>query len=104
MSERTREKAPLPCPEMAPIRARIDELDKKIVTLLAERQKCVESAGRVKPSRDTVVDQARIEEVIALVTAEAQRTGLSTTIAEKVWRTLIELSIQHEYEVFDRRP
>jgi isochorismate pyruvate lyase len=37
------------------------------------------------------------------VIAEGRRTGLSAGIAEPVWRTLIEVSIAHEFNVFDRR-
>ena len=101
--KRMNERAPLPCPEMETIRRAIDALDKKLVTLLAERQKLIEAAGKVKPSRDTVRDEARIEEVVALVKKEAAKAGLAEEIAEPVWRQLIESSIAYEYGVFDER-
>ena len=97
------ERAPLPCPEMEAIRRDIDALDKKLVALLAERQKLIEAAGKVKPSRDTVRDEARIEEVVSLVKKEAAKVGLAEQIAEPVWRQLIESSIAYEYGVFDDR-
>ena len=97
-------RAPVPCPEMTDIRNQIDALDKRLVALLADRQKLISAAGRVKPNRDTVRDEARIEEVIKLVLAEAERAGLARQIAEPLWRQLIESSIAHEYEVFDERP
>lgn len=97
------ERAPLPCPEMEAIRRDIDALDKKLVALLAERQKLIEAAGKVKPSRDTVRDEARIEEVVSLVKKEAAKAGLAEQIAEPVWRQLIESSIAYEYGVFDDR-
>ena len=96
-------RAPVPCPEMADIRNRIDILDKKLVGLLAERQQLIEAAGKVKPARQTVRDEARIEEVIRLVLTEAQAQNLSAAIAEPVWRQLIESSIAHEFSVFDKR-
>jgi len=46
-----------------------------------------------------VRDEARIDDVIAKVLAEAGRTGLSIDIAEAVWRTLAEGSIAHEFDV-----
>ena len=97
------ERAPVPCPEMHEIRAQIDTLDKRLVALLAERQKLIAAAGEVKPSRDTVRDEARIEEVVQLVLAEAEKLGLAREIAEPVWRQLIESSIAYEYGVFDKR-
>ena len=96
-------RAPVPCPEMADIRNRIDILDKKLVALLAERQQLIEAAGKVKPARQTVRDETRIEEVIRLVLAEARAQNLSPEIAEPVWRQLIESSIAHEFSVFDKR-
>jgi len=96
-------RAPVPCPEMADIRNRIDILDKKLVALLAERQQLIEAAGKVKPARQTVRDEARIEEVIRLVLAEARAQNLSPEIAEPVWRQLIESCIAHEFSVFDKR-
>ena len=96
-------RAPVPCPEMVEIRHRIDLLDKKLVALLAERQQLIEAAGKVKPARQTVRDEARIEEVIRLVLAEARAQSLSAEIAEPVWRQLIESSIAHEFSVFDKR-
>ena len=97
------ERAPVPCPEMQEIREQIDALDKRLVALLAERQKLIAAAGEVKPSRDTVRDEARIEEVVQLVLAEAEKSGLAREIAEPVWRQLIESSIAYEYGVFDKR-
>ena len=96
-------RAPVPCPEMVDIRDRIDLLDKKLVALLAERQQLIEAAGKVKPARQTVRDEARIEEVVRLVLAEARAQNLSAEIAEPVWRQLIESSIAHEFSVFDKR-
>lgn len=97
------ERVPVPVPEMQDIRAQIDALDKRLVALLAERQKLIVAAGKVKPNRDTVRDEARIEEVVRLVLAEAEKSGLAREIAEPVWRQLIESSIAYEYGVFDKR-
>ena len=88
---------------METIRRDIDALDKRLVALLAERQQLIEAAGKVKPARDTVRDEARIEEVVALVKKEAAKVGLAEEIAEPVWRQLIESSIAYEYGVFDKR-
>ncbi len=88
---------------MAELRAAIDSLDARLVALLAVRQAYIERAAQLKPGRDQVRDPQRIEEVVAKVIAEARRAGLSADIAEPVWRTLIEASIRHEFDAFDRR-
>jgi isochorismate pyruvate lyase len=87
---------------MAEVREGVDALDRALVELLAERQRYMDAAARIKPSRDTVRDEARIEEVIAKVKAEATKAGLSHAIAEPVWRLLIERCIAHEFEAWDQ--
>ena len=71
------------------------------VVMLAERQGYIEQAGAIKGERSAVRDDARIEEVVQKVLAEADRAGLSRSIAEPLWRLLIEKSIEHEFSVFD---
>ena len=94
--------APEACQSMAEVRQGVDALDRALVKLLAERQRYMDAAARIKPSRSVVHDDARIEDVVAKVKAAADREGLSHAIAEPVWRLLISRCIAHEFEVFDR--
>jgi len=86
---------------MAEVRVGVDALDRALVTLLAERQRYMDAAARIKGERHAVRDEARIDDVVAKVKAEAERQGLSTEIAEPVWRLLIERCIAYEFEVWD---
>ncbi len=88
---------------MTELRTAIDTLDARLVALLAVRQAYIERAAALKTGRDQVRDPERIEEVVAKVIAEGRKAGLSAEIAEPVWRTLIEASIRHEFEAFDKR-
>jgi isochorismate pyruvate lyase len=88
---------------MDELRVAIDALDQQLVALLARRQAYIERAAILKQDRDTVRDQARVEDVVAKVLAQAKAAGLSADIAEPVWRTLIEQSIRHELEAFDKK-
>jgi isochorismate pyruvate lyase len=96
-------KTPQACSSMNELRAAIDTLDARLVALLAVRQAYIERAAQLKTGRDQVRDPERIEEVVGKVIAEGRKAGLSAEIAEPVWRTLIEASIRHEFDVFDRR-
>jgi isochorismate pyruvate lyase len=95
-------KMPDACASMNELRQAIDTLDSRLVALLAVRQAYIERAAQLKTGRDQVRDVQRIEEVVAKVIAEGRRSGLSAEIAEPVWRTLIEASIRHEFDAFDR--
>ena len=96
-------KTPQACGSMNELRAAIDSLDARLVALLAVRQAYIERAAQLKTRRDQVRDPERIEEVVARVVAEGRKAGLSAEIAEPVWRTLIEASIRHEFDAFDKR-
>ncbi|MDB5451686.1 MAG: chorismate mutase [Caulobacteraceae bacterium] len=94
--------APDTCQSMAQVRQGVDALDRALVRLLAERQRYMDAAARIKTDRGQVRDPARIEQVVANVCALAEAEGLSRQIAEPVWRTLIERCIAHELEAWDR--
>ena len=95
-------KTPQACGSMNELRAAIDTLDARLVALLAVRQAYIERAAQLKTGRDQVRDPDRIEDVVAKVIAEGRKAGLSADIAEPVWRTLIEASIRHEFDAFDK--
>ncbi len=94
--------APADCTTMAEVRVGVDALDRLLVTVLAERQRYMDAAARIKQSREAVRDNARIEDVVTKVKAAARDVGLSEEIAEPVWRLLIERCIAHEFGIWDR--
>lgn len=87
---------------MLDVRHEVDRIDRLLVELLVERQSFMDAAARIKGARKAVLDRPRIEDVVAKVKAEAERQGLSTAIAEPVWRTLIDRCIAYEFGSFDR--
>ena len=93
--------APADCTTMAEVRQGVDTLDRLLVTVLAERQRYMDAAARIKTERHAVRDTARVEDVVAKVRAAAREAGLSEDIAEPVWRILIERCIAHEFGVWD---
>ena len=87
---------------MADVRKGVDALDRALVLMLAERQRYMDAAARIKQDRSAVRDNARVEDVVSKVKAAAREAGLSEEIAEPVWRTLIEQCIAYEFTVWDR--
>ena len=90
------------CSTMAEVRAEIDALDRAIVALLADRLHYIDEAARIKQSRDQVRDEARIADVLQKVQAKANDLGVDATVVARAYRALIEASIEHELESFDR--
>ena len=93
---------PAECQSMTEVRQGVDALDRALVALLAERQRYMDAAARIKPDRDAVFDQARIDDVVAKVLVSAEAHNLSPDIAEPVWRLLIDRCIAHEFATYDR--
>jgi isochorismate pyruvate lyase len=95
---------PLPadCETMLDVRKGVDALDRALVLLLAERQRYMDAAARIKVERHAVLDTARIEDVVTKVKAAARDAGLSEEIAEPVWRTLVDRCIAYEFGVWDQ--
>jgi isochorismate pyruvate lyase len=93
---------PSACQSMTEVRQGVDALDRALVALLAERQRYMDAAARIKPNRDAVFDQARIDDVVAKVLVSADAHRLSPQIAEPVWRLLIDRCIAHEFSTYDR--
>jgi len=94
--------APEACLSMAEVRLGVDAIDRALVILIAERQRYMDAAARIKTERAVVHDADRIEDVVAKVKVSAHAAGLSETIAEPVWRTMIDRCIAYEFEVWDR--
>ena len=93
---------PADCETMLDVRKGVDALDRALVLMLAERQRYMDAAARIKGERHTVLDTARIEDVVDKVKAAARAAGLSEEIAEPVWRTLIDRCIAYEFGVWDQ--
>ena len=90
------------CKTMLDVRAGVDEIDRMLVALITRRQGYMDAAARIKTDRNVVRDEARINDVLAKVKAEAEKSGLSWAIAEPVWRQMMECCIAYEFEIWDQ--
>ena len=90
-------KPPADCTTMSDLRAEIDRLDVELVALFAQRVAYIDRAAEIKsevglPARIG----ARVEEVVANVRRHATAHGLPPDKLEKLWRKLIDWSIERE--------
>ncbi|MHC8494761.1 chorismate mutase [Thalassospira sp. SM2505] len=89
------------CETMSEVRANVDRIDRLLVALMAERLNYIEQAARIKPSRDAVRDEDRIEDVITKVKAQCEIDGFDKDMAERMWRAMMEDFIAHEFVKWD---
>ena len=90
------------CSTMAEVRSGVDDIDRRIVELLALRFRFMDAAARIKPERSAVRDEERKADVLAKIDAAAAEAGLDRDLAARLYEELIEASIAHELRAFDR--
>ena len=91
------------CTTMAEIRAEIDRLDVELVALFAARTGYIDRASQIKPALGLPARiDSRVEEVVANVRRHAVGHGLPPDKIEKLWRRLIEWSIEREETVLGK--
>jgi isochorismate pyruvate lyase len=91
------------CQTMAEVRAGVDAVDRALIALLKNRFRYMEAAARIKQSRDDVRDEARKQQVIENVRAQAVLLGLPEHLFVELWDRLVEESIAYELERWDDR-
>ena len=81
----------LPDLDLPSIRERIDDVDRRLVALLAERGRLVGEVVHYKRAhRMPVVDRGREDEMLARVAETAKDAGLDPRVAQQVLRTMID--------------
>jgi isochorismate pyruvate lyase len=94
-------RSPEHCQTMREVRAGVDAVDAALVELLSRRFGYMRAAARIKTERTAVRDEGRKAEVIANVAALAATHGLPPSRLAAIWETLVEQSIDYEFEAWD---
>jgi chorismate mutase len=77
--------------DLAVIRERIDDVDRRLMALLAERARLVEEVVHYKRAHHmAVVDRAREDRMLARIAQVAEENGVDPRVAQQVLRTIID--------------
>ncbi len=88
---------PAACKSMTELRQQIDGLDQDLIALLVERAGYIDRAVQLKKHENLPARiDSRVEEVVANVRKQATAAQFDPTLAETLWRQLIEWSIARE--------
>ena len=88
------------CNSMDELRHQIDKLDVKIIELLTNRSEFIDRATELKKSNGMPARiPERIESVVSNARNAAEELDLDADLVEKIWRILIDWSIQREAEI-----
>jgi chorismate mutase len=78
-------------PDLTDIRQQIDDVDQRLVALLAERARLVEGVVQFKRAHHMgVVDRAREDRMLARIADLAKEEGVDPRVAQQVLRTIID--------------
>lgn len=91
------------CESLDQVREGIDQIDAKIVELIAERGSYVLQAARFKKDRDEVAAPQRVEQVIAKTVALATNLNADPVVVERVYRAMISGFIEMELSAHEQR-
>jgi chorismate mutase len=94
----TLENTPMPTPtSLDEARTRIDEIDQRIVELLAERYAVVDELCETKAENgETVKDEDREQELLDHVAAIAKEHNLAPDLARRLYDEILEHSVRRQ--------
>lgn len=93
-------KAPQECESIAEVRNEIDNIDKVIVKLLADRFEYVKEVVKYKKKDSSSIEASdRRREMLAHRREWAEECGLSADVIEKIYDTLVEYFIEEEKKI-----
>ena len=88
------------CKNLDEVRTNIDEIDDKIIRLIAQRSDYVRQASSFKKTEDGVKAPARVEAVIQKVREKAEEYGANPDMVERLYREMISSFINLEMNEF----
>lgn len=95
---------PKHCETMADPHNQIDQIDRALLDLLAERARCIDRAIALKPRENLPARTTdRVAQVIANVRKGAEQRDLDPDQTERIWIDLIETAIAHESKMLGER-
>jgi len=88
---------------MKELRKDLDILDEELLKIISKRFKFIEQAAIIKNDASDIRDNERIEEIILRLKGLAKNYDINSDIVEKLWRFIIDLSIEYEKEIFSQK-
>lgn len=87
---------PAECRTREDIRREVDRCDVALIDLLAERFGYIRRMAEIKRHPDEALDDTRVSDVLAKVTAHGQARGLDAELIFDLWTTLMDWNIAWE--------
>ena len=83
--------------ELKKVRLKIDEIDSKIIKLIADRYKEIHKVTKLKDNHDQIIDHERITHILKTVQIKAKKSKLDSDVVTRIWQIFIQEAIKLEY-------
>ena len=84
------------------VRKNIDNVDARLVKLIAEREFCAREAVKFKTDRSQIIDRKRINTVLSGVKKLSKKFKVNSSTVEKIWKLMIQNFIILEKKLFKK--
>ena len=84
------------------VRKNIDNVDARLVKLIAEREFYAREAVKFKTDKRQIIDRKRINTVLTSVKKLSKKYKVSGLIVEKIWKLMIQNFIILENKLFKK--
>ena len=84
------------------VRKNIDNVDARIVKLIAEREFYAREAVKFKTDRSQIIDRKRINAVLSRVKKLSKKYKINNLNVEKIWKLMIQNFIILENKLFKK--
>lgn len=89
------------CKNLTEVRAQVDDIDERLVRLIAQRAGYVRQAAKFKRNAGDVKAPARMQQVLENVRNLAKINGLDPDLVEEVYHILITRLTEEELRAFN---
>ena len=84
------------------VRKNIDNVDTRLVKLIAEREFYAKEAVKFKIDRSQIIDRKRINAVLSRVKKLSKKYKVNSLTVEKIWKLMIQNFIVLENKLFKK--
>ena len=84
------------------VRKNIDNVDARLVKLIAEREFYAREAVKFKIDRRQIIDRKRINTVLSRVKKLSKKYKINSSTVEKIWKLMIQNFIILEKKLFKK--
>ncbi len=85
------------------VRKKLDLLDNKFLNLIKRRSILVDKILKQKTSKNQIIDRKRIKTILKNIRKKSLIKKIDKSLTERIWKTIIEESINYEFKNFKKK-